>query len=36
MKFLHRYRFFWVFLLIVFALPILPGAVAGPSTGSRC
>src|SRR5690348_6131244 len=30
MKFLHRYRFFWVFLLIVFALPILPGAVAVP------
>jgi branched-chain amino acid transport system permease protein len=30
MKFLHRYRFFWVFLLVVFALPILPGAVAVP------
>ncbi|WP_321796632.1 branched-chain amino acid ABC transporter ATP-binding protein/permease [Caballeronia sp. J97] len=30
MKFLHRYRFFWVFLVIVFALPILPGPVAVP------
>ncbi|SAK50920.1 ABC transporter-like protein [Caballeronia pedi] len=30
MKFLHRYRFFWVFLLVVFALPILPGPVAVP------
>ncbi|SAK42475.1 ABC transporter-like protein [Caballeronia calidae] len=30
MKFLHRYRFFWVFLLVVFALPILPRPVAVP------
>jgi branched-chain amino acid transport system permease protein len=30
MKFLHRYRFFWVFLLIVFALPVLPKPVAVP------
>lgn len=25
-----KFRFFWVFLLIVFALPVLPGAVAVP------
>ncbi|MDR5879547.1 branched-chain amino acid ABC transporter ATP-binding protein/permease [Caballeronia sp. LZ032] len=30
MKFLKRYRFFWVFLLVVFALPVLPGPVAVP------
>ncbi|BAN24528.1 branched-chain amino acid ABC transporter ATP-binding protein/permease [Caballeronia insecticola] len=30
MKFLHRYRFFWIFLLIVFALPVLPRPVAVP------
>jgi branched-chain amino acid transport system permease protein len=30
MKFLHRYRFFWIFLVVVFALPVLPGPVAVP------
>ncbi|MDR5737120.1 branched-chain amino acid ABC transporter ATP-binding protein/permease [Caballeronia sp. LZ016] len=30
MTFLHRYRFFWLFLVVVFALPVLPGAVAVP------
>lgn len=30
MKFVKRYRFFWVFLLVVFALPVLPGPVAVP------
>ena len=30
MTFLHRYRFFWLFLLVVFALPVLPGPVAVP------
>ncbi|SAK92055.1 branched-chain amino acid ABC transporter ATP-binding protein/permease [Caballeronia ptereochthonis] len=30
MKFLHRYRFFWIFLVIVFALPVLPRPVAVP------
>ncbi|SAL49013.1 ABC transporter-like protein [Caballeronia peredens] len=30
MKFLHRYRFFWIFLLIIFALPVLPRPVAVP------
>ncbi|SAK42572.1 ABC transporter-like protein [Caballeronia hypogeia] len=30
MKFLHRYRFFWLFLIVVFALPILPRPVAVP------
>ncbi|MDR5821370.1 branched-chain amino acid ABC transporter ATP-binding protein/permease [Caballeronia sp. LZ043] len=30
MKFLKRYRFFWVFLLVVFALPVLPGPAAVP------
>jgi branched-chain amino acid transport system permease protein len=30
MKFLHRHRFFWIFLLFVFALPVLPGVVRVP------
>ncbi|WP_244814856.1 ATP-binding cassette domain-containing protein [Caballeronia sp. Lep1P3] len=30
MTFLHRYRFFWLFLVVVFALPVLPGPVAVP------
>ncbi|KND57079.1 Branched-chain amino acid transport ATP-binding protein LivG [Candidatus Burkholderia verschuerenii] len=30
MNFLHRHRFFWIFLVVVFALPVLPGAVAVP------
>ncbi|VXC57239.1 ABC transporter-like protein [Burkholderia sp. 8Y] len=30
MTFLHRYRFFWLFLLVVFALPVLPRPVAVP------
>jgi len=30
MTFLHRYGFLWLFLVVVFALPVLPGAVAVP------
>ncbi|GAB5098648.1 branched-chain amino acid ABC transporter ATP-binding protein/permease [Caballeronia sp. HLA56] len=30
MAFLHRYRFFWLFLVVVFALPVLPKPVAVP------
>ena len=30
MNFLHRYRFFWLFLVVVFALPVLPRPVAVP------
>ncbi len=25
-----KFRFFWVFLVIVFALPVLPGVLAVP------
>ncbi|WP_250509680.1 branched-chain amino acid ABC transporter ATP-binding protein/permease [Caballeronia sp. GACF4] len=30
MAFLHRYRFFWLFLIVVLALPVLPKPVAVP------